>query len=1435
MPVLKSLLGIPLAHREGATFHAMGGDYRIPSMGAKFWHMIAESRFPWEREALDFVRQWFPNREPYRAWSNFEFIADDGSINEVDLLLLTPAGLFLIEIKSQPGILRGDPGTWTWQTPEGKLVTSDNPLLAANNKAKKLRSLLEAQKTAKKKGRLPFVEALVFCSAPDLQCDLRGTAQYRVCLRDREATAERPARPGIRAALERRECPGLDPRPKGGGDRETAKIVSQAMEQAGIRPSQRHRKVSDYVLDHLLDEGPRHQDWLAVHVQMKEAKRRVRLYLVRTGATPEERKSTERAALREAQLLETLQHPGILRVYGLTEHEVGPALIFEHEPLSMRLDHYLYLAQHGSRLNLDDRLDLLRQIAEIVRFAHEKKVVHRALSPQSILVTNPATARPRVKIFNWQVGYRTRTSTGGASREVTATSHVDWLVEDASTAYMAPEALADGDSAGEHLDVFSLGAIAYHLFSGVPPAANGVELSNKLRETKGLQISSVLNGASEQLQYLVHFSTHADVTVRTDSVARFLEDLDAVEDELTAPEQEYVDDPTRAQKGDVLPGNYLVKRRLGQGACSVAFLVEHDGGEYVLKAANDPEHNDRLRGEGEVLDKLHHQYIVQYCGTREVGDRVCVLMRRAGEETLGQRRRTEGWLHVDLLQRFGEDLLDVVNYLEEQGIPHRDIKPDNIGVGPVGRGDKLHIILFDFSLSRTPPENIRAGTTGYLDPMLPLRQPKPPRWDLHAERYAAAVTLYELATGILPRWGDGESDPSHLTCEVTVESERFDANLRDGLTDFFTRAFRRNPAERFDNAEEMLRAWRQCFEEIGDVGTLTDREDEAELRKLLACATLDSQVHELALGTRATNALDRANVLTVEDLLTIPLRQLLRLRGVGNKTRREISRAVRILREHLGRPEAEPPPGPTTTEPEQGEDLAAVSVDLLVQRITKTSAKAGVSQRRVVIAILGLDDALDHRWPTQADVAQCVDLTRGRVSQIVGTALARWRRDPAVTRLREQLGEILASAGGVVSAEELSEAVLIARGSIEDEPLRTHRAAAVTRAAVEVERTMPEPRYHVRREGSRVLIATSQELADYAFRLGRQADQLAGLDPLAPPARAVEKLRAVEPTSLGASLADSRLVRLAAAASQQAAISSRQELYPRGMDALRSLRLSPGALLGVAQLTVDDARRRVAGRYPEAEPLPDRPALDDLLRAAGFDFDWDPVGKEGLGCYISRMRDLVSVSSGAGPPPRYPTTTGPLVFEEVTPEIATARQFEERLQRALRDGAFLVLLVHPRSYRRAEQELTRRFPVRHVNFETVFLNALRRVADQAKVNWDVVLKTDARPHQGDWEKLMLLVRRAMPEVENVLTETGETVLLVYANLLGRYDQMDLLERLRDSLGRESGIPGLWVLVPGGDLPMMDGKAVPILGPGQQAQVPESWLQNVHRSNGNGES
>jgi serine/threonine protein kinase len=1425
------------------------------------WTAVTESKHAWEREALEFVRARFPAHDPYRAWSNFEFIADDGSINEVDLLVFTPQGFFLIEIKSRSGRLFGDAGTWTWET-DGRLATDDNPLIAANLKAKKLRKLLENQKVCKNRTASPFVEALVFCSAPNLNLELQGNARFRLCLRDRDADGDKLARPGIMAAITRRQCPGLEPTPKGTHDRPMAKLVSQAMEQAGIRPSQRYRKVSDYVLNQIIAEGPGYQDWRATHSQVAESVRRVRLYLVSTGATADERQTNQRAALREFQLLETLQHPGVLKAYGLTEHEVGPALTFEHDPLSIRLDHYL--TQRKDKLSTTDRLDLVRQIAEVMRYAHDKKVVHRSLCPQSILVTNTTGDRPRIKVYNWQVGYRVGTSTSGVSRIVQATSHVDRLVEDASTAYMAPEALTD-DTPGEHLDVFSLGALAYHVLSGVAPARNGLELSEKLRETKGLPISSVLNGASESLQFLIQFSTHPEVSNRIDSVVDFLEGLDAVEKEQASPEHDFIDDPDRAQIGDRLPGGFSVVRRLGQGACSVALLVDRQEQEFVLKVASDPDHNARLKDEADVLRKVRHSHVVEFVEALEIGNRAAFLMRPVFAEkdkrlieTLGQRLRKEGRLHIDLLQRFGEDLLGVVSHLEEQGIPHRDIKPDNIAVGMVGRGDKLHLVLFDFSLSRTPADNIRAGTNGYLDPLLPLR--KPPRWDLHAERYAAAMTLYELATGSLPKWGDGATDPSHLSpaTEITVDAELFDPGLREPLSEFFRQAFRRDIGQRFDNAEEMLRAWRLCFQGLDAARPLTDVTDERQLAVSLDAATFDTPIPELGLGTRATNVLDRANILTVEDLLGAPVQRLHRLRGVGSKTRREITMAVKLLRERLGIPtkqtvaaEEAAEPAPETLEAE------SMSVDLLADRIHRVGGREGETVTGTLHALLGLNSRLATPWPSQAEIAQLLNVTRGRIGQIVPKLQARWSKLAALTALRDEIDEILSGQGGVMSVRELTDLILVARGSSLEEPQRSQYARAVVRAAVEVERGMSEPKFLVRRSlvtgppllatdpreasqdnGSAVtdqgrmaiVIAHDADLANYAFKLGEVADRVAAEDPLLAPPRVLDRLREVTPPATTV-LADSRLIRLAAEVSANAAVSSRQELYPRGMSAARALKLSQGALLGLRFLTVQQIRERVGSRYPDAAPLPDRPELDELLTQAGFDFRWDDGNKDGPGCYVSPLRELVSVTSGSESVERWPTTPGRVVAGELTPEEADARQFEERLHRAIQDGSFLALLVNPKYYERATSALCRHFPLELIDFEGVFLDALVAVASQAGVKWDLVLKTDATPHRGDWDKLLMLVARAMPAIEQRLLQTKKTMLVIYPGPLARYEQMDLLARLSQKVGRRDGIPGLWLLLPGDHQALLDGKPVPLMGPGQRTRIPESWIANKHREDG----
>jgi len=312
------------------------------------WSAITASAFPWEMEALEYLRAQFPTYEPYRAWSNFEFIADDGSVNEVDLLVFSPQGLFLIEIKSRPGIITGDARTWNWQQ-DGHTEVMDNPVLLANQKARKLASLLRRQRVFEKLP-FPFIEPLVFCSAENLQCRLQGNSRFHVCLRDQGG------RPGIMAAIMRRQCPGLAEKPRGTFNRPTGKAVARALEQVGIKPSHRSRRVGDYELQGIIDEGPGYQDFLGKHVALKDTLRRIRIYLAQGQTTPEQRAMIHRCAEREFRLLQALEHRGVLRAMEFTNHELGPAILFQHFPSAVRLDHFLI--QRKDHLSDDLRLGL---------------------------------------------------------------------------------------------------------------------------------------------------------------------------------------------------------------------------------------------------------------------------------------------------------------------------------------------------------------------------------------------------------------------------------------------------------------------------------------------------------------------------------------------------------------------------------------------------------------------------------------------------------------------------------------------------------------------------------------------------------------------------------------------------------------------------------------------------------------------------------------------------------------------------------------------------------------------------------------------------------------------------------------------------------------------------------------------------------------------
>ncbi|MGA2657958.1 MAG: serine/threonine-protein kinase, partial [Verrucomicrobiota bacterium] len=166
----------------------------------------------------------------------------------------------------------------------------------------------------------------------------------------------------------------------------------------------------------------------------------------------------------EAAAAASLQHPNIVAI-----HEVGFAE--GQHFFAMDFVEGLTLAQLVAKGPLPARqaATYLKTVAEAIHFAHERNVLHRDLKPSNVLVDS-ATDQPRVTDF----GLAKRLE---AETDLTLSGQLL-----GSPNYMSPEqAKAKRGTVGKRSDVYSLGAILYHLLTGRPPF-QGKTLTEVLRQ-----------------------------------------------------------------------------------------------------------------------------------------------------------------------------------------------------------------------------------------------------------------------------------------------------------------------------------------------------------------------------------------------------------------------------------------------------------------------------------------------------------------------------------------------------------------------------------------------------------------------------------------------------------------------------------------------------------------------------------------------------------------------------------------------------------------------------------------------------------------------------------------------------------------------------------------------------------------------------------------
>lgn len=154
---------------------------------------------------------------------------------------------------------------------------------------------------------------------------------------------------------------------------------------------------------------------------------------------------------RERQILAKLEHSGIARILdGGTTHDGQPFFVMEHvdgEPVDA------YCTRLG--LDLRARLELMREICQIVQYSHQNLVIHQDLKPGNILVT--ADGAPKLLDFGIAELLQPDAEGGGTGG-----------AEPLTPSHASPEQLL-GETLTTTSDVYSLGVILYRLVSGEPP------------------------------------------------------------------------------------------------------------------------------------------------------------------------------------------------------------------------------------------------------------------------------------------------------------------------------------------------------------------------------------------------------------------------------------------------------------------------------------------------------------------------------------------------------------------------------------------------------------------------------------------------------------------------------------------------------------------------------------------------------------------------------------------------------------------------------------------------------------------------------------------------------------------------------------------------------------------------------------------------------
>ena len=210
----------------------------------------------------------------------------------------------------------------------------------------------------------------------------------------------------------------------------------------------------------------------------------------------------------------------------------------------------------------------------------------------------------------------------------------------------------------------------------------------------------------------------------------------------------------------------------------------------------------RFRREAQAAASIGHPHIVSVFDTGSDDGVHFIVMEYVEGRTLAEILVGGGRILPDRAIDIAMDVCRALEAAHAQGVIHRDIKPGNIMLD--ARGD---VKVTDFGIARvtTTADTVAQtaailGTASYLSPEQAQGQPVDGRSDI----YSLGCVLYEMVTGRPPFLGDSPvAVASKQVLEQPTPASRLNPDVTADLDAVILRALAKNPANRYQSAEEM--------------------------------------------------------------------------------------------------------------------------------------------------------------------------------------------------------------------------------------------------------------------------------------------------------------------------------------------------------------------------------------------------------------------------------------------------------------------------------------------------------------------------------------------------------------------------------------------------------------------------------------------------------